>query len=348
MSEPSWEQNLIWHDAFHIGLEGQGWTDLAPDAPASRLPARAQALVSTDLWTLSLTPNGLSVAFRTDATQVYARWTLGGPCPPEDVAGGGLDCYGQDEFGDWYWVGRTTPWMHPTADGRFNQTPLDGRERTYRVYLPLKVPVTSLSIGVDRAASFTPIAPRAVADGRGMVYYGTSIVYGIGVDRPGMAHASLLARWLDQPLVNLGFSGRAWLEPEVADLLGELDPALFLLDPLPNNDGARVRERLATFLRRLRAARPDTPILWVGDRILTDATFCPDRDASHREKTLAARDILAQLQAEGMRGLHQMPGGLLFGSDQEGTPDASHPSDLGALRMAQTMLPYVARLLAIH
>jgi hypothetical protein len=337
---------VVWHDGLGFGLEGQGWRDLEEGWPASRLPLRAKAEVSEDLWRLSRNGNGLSVAFRTDATDLFARWTLAGEVNRSDVTGGGLDCYGMDDNGTWHWVGRNLPWTQPNADGRFNATPLDGRERLYRVYLPFSVPVTRLEIGVPEEAGLTPVAPRRVADGQGIVYYGTSIVYGAGVSRPGMAHASLLGRWLDQPVVNLGFAGRAWMEPHVAELLAELAPALFVLDPVPNMTPEWIRERMPPFIRILRQARPMTPILWVGNRVLADAAFQPERWTTYGTKRAAAEEMLALLRSEGVDGLHAVCGGELFGADHEGSVDGNHPSDLGAVRMARHLLPDVARLLS--
>jgi hypothetical protein len=338
--------DVVWHDGLAFGLEGQAWSDLEAHRPASRLPLRAKAKVSEELWRLSRNGNGLSIAFSTNATNIFTRWTLAEEVHRASVAGGGLDCYGMDAFGTWRWVGCKMPWTQPEADGRFNATPLDGRDRLYRVYLPFAAPVTKLGIGVRQGATFVPVAPRPIGNGRGIVYYGTSIVYGAGVSRPGMSHAGILGRWLEQPLANLGFAGRAWLEPEVAELLAELDPALFILDPLPNLTPQWVEQRMATFIRILREAKPTTPILWVGERVFADAAFQPARQQMYDDKRAAAAEVLATLRAQGVSNLHEAPGGELFGADQEGSVDGSHPSDLGAVRMARHLLPYVARLLA--
>ena len=65
-----------------------------------------------------------------------------------------------------------------------------------------------------------------------------------------------VGRRLDRPMLNLGFSGNAQMEPEVATLLAEQDPCLFVIDPLPNMDGPMVTERAEAFMRILLAARP--------------------------------------------------------------------------------------------
>ena len=62
-----------------------------------------------------------------------------------------------------------------------------------------------------------------VTDGR-IISVGTSVPADLPAD----------GRRLDLPVVNLGFSGNGKAEPEVARLLADLDPAIYVLDPLPN------------------------------------------------------------------------------------------------------------------
>ena len=50
----------------------------------------------------------------------------------------------------------------------------------------------------------------------------------------GMPHAAILGRRLNRPVINLGFSGNGRMEKEVGDFLCELDPAVYVLDCLPN------------------------------------------------------------------------------------------------------------------
>jgi hypothetical protein len=52
----------------------------------------------------------------------------------------------------------------------------------------------------------------------------------------------------------------------VIQFVAELDPAVFVLDCLPNMGAKDVRERTAPGVKMLRAAHPRTPILLVEDR----------------------------------------------------------------------------------
>ena len=103
------------------------------------------------------------------------------------------------------------------------------------------------------------------------VFYGTSILQGGCAARPGMAYPSIIGRMLDWPTINLGFSGNGKTEPEVAKLLAELDPAVYVLDSLPNLDVAETRERIEPFVKTIRAAHPTTPIVLVENVTYTNS-----------------------------------------------------------------------------
>ena len=105
--------------------------------------------------------------------------------------------------------------------------------REYVLYLPLYNGVQEVKIGVPEGATLEVAGPRPVGT-KPIVFYGTSILQGGCASRPGMAYPAILGRRLDWPTINLGFSGNALSEPEVAQLLAELDPAVYVLDPLPN------------------------------------------------------------------------------------------------------------------
>ena len=57
----------------------------------------------------------------------------------------------------------------------------------------------------------------------------------------------------------------------MANLLAELDPAVYVLDCLPNMSGPEVEQRVEPFVRILRKAHPVTPIVLAEDRTYTNA-----------------------------------------------------------------------------
>ena len=65
---------------------------------------------------------------------------------------------------------------------------------------------------------------------RPMVFYGSSITEGGCATRPANAYTALLSRWLDADYINLGFSGSAKGEMEIANYIAGLDMSVFILD----------------------------------------------------------------------------------------------------------------------
>jgi lysophospholipase L1-like esterase len=178
-----------------------------------------------------------------------------------------------------------------------------------------------------------------------VVVYGTSIVQGGCASRTGMAYPAIVGRKLDWPMINLGFSGNGKTEPEMAALLAELDPAVYVLDSLPNLRPAEVGERVEPFIRVLRKAHPTTPIVLVENVAYTNAEFVESRRRSYTEKNAALRKIYEKLIAEGDRNLHYIPTAELLGDDGEGTVDGTHPTDLGFLRMSEPLVRVLRPLL---
>lgn len=326
---------IVWHDIRTFSLEGKGWAETK--APFDRLPAKAEGVVRDPVWNLSRHAAGMCVRFITDATAIHARWTLTSkdlalPNTPA-TAVSGLDLYVKMPDGAWRWlaVGRATAF--PTNNVQL-VTGIPAGRRQFMLYLPLYNGVTSVEVGIPKGRSITKVTPRGEAQSKPIVFYGTSITQGASASRAGMAHTAILGRRLNRPVINLGFSGNGRMEAELATLLAELDAAVYVIDCLPNMDGKEVSERAAPFVRALRKARPQTPILLVEDRSYTDAFLVTARRERNAASRAALRHACEQLRAEGVRNLHYLPGEQLLGQDGEATVDGSHPTDLGFMRQA--------------
>ncbi|MBI1321122.1 MAG: hypothetical protein GC168_19530 [Candidatus Hydrogenedens sp.] len=340
-ASPSPEGGIVWYDALQLGLIGQGWTDLA--TPYDRLPAKAEGVVREPVWSLSQRTSGLAVRFRSDSPKLAARWSLrleslDMPHMPSTGVSG-LDLYARDQ-GAWRWVAGARPKEQNDNEANLaSSTP--GGMQEYLLYLPLYNGITKLEIGVWKDSV---LAKADQETKRPIVFYGTSITNGGCASRPGMAYPALVGRRLDWPAINLGFSGNGKMEPELADLLAELDPAVYVLDCLPNMNPELVRERVAPFVHTLRKAHPDTPILLVENIVYQGAWFHPG-PSSHELKNEALREVYAALQAEGVEGLYYLPGDNYLGNDGLATVDGTHPTDLGFFRQADALEPVLRGIL---
>ncbi|HCE44504.1 MAG TPA: hypothetical protein DET40_13235 [Lentisphaeria bacterium] len=332
---------IKWHDIQDWGVEGKGWNDTVKYF--DRLPARAQKVVPEPVWNLSRTATGMAALFETDAPAIHARWKLGSDQMNEmnfPAAGfSGLDLYA--------WTGKTWRWVgagHLVKEKNHEQPIIEGMKpvkRKYILYLPMRNPVVQVEIGIPGGSSFKAVPPRKE---KPVVFYGTSIVHGAFSSHSGMVHTSILGRWLNRPVINLGFSGNGRMEPELAELIAGIDAKIYVLDCLPNMGIKEVVERVENFVRILRKKRPRTPIVLVEDRPHTNSWVRVALLAEHKKKWKAHLKIYENLRKSGIKDLYYIKGKSLFGDDSEGSPDSSHPTDLGYMRQAEAMYPLLRRL----
>ena len=332
---------MIWHDISEWGVEGKGWSDT--ERYYDRLPLHARKIVPQAVWDLGRSATGMVALFETDAPEVWARWQMESEMfnEPNFPAAGfsGLDLYARTKR-DWLWVGAG----HEVKGGRHEQavvSEMKPKRRKFSLYLPLRNPVVSVKIGVPESATFAPVAPRAR---KPVVFYGTSIVHGAFASRPGAIHTAILGRWLNRPIINLGFSGNARMEPAMADLLAEIPAKAYVLDCVPNMNVGQVRERVVSFVQSLRKSRPRTPIVLVGERPLTNSWIRPTVRRDEKERAREYLRAYKNLKAAEMEDLFYIDGKLLFGGDHEAAPDGSHPTDLGYRRMADLLYPVLRSL----
>ncbi|MDG3005806.1 SGNH/GDSL hydrolase family protein [Paludisphaera mucosa] len=337
------EEAVAWCDVRTLTIEGQAWKETHLKAPFDRLPAKAEGVVRPPVWNLSRDSAGIAVRFVTDATEIHARWTLtkGGLAMPHMPATGvsGLDLYARDAAGRWRWVAVGQP--SEKANTKMLVKGLDSATREYLLYLPLYNGVSAVEVGVPNGVEIRPADPRKPESARPIVFYGTSITHGGCASRPGMVHTAILGRWLDRPVINLGFSGNGTMDSSIADLLVEIDAAVYVIDCLPNMTADMIAERTGPLVKTLRKTRPEVPILLVEDRSYTDSTFLK----AHRERNETSRAALKKafrtLVDEGIPNLHYLEGPAQLGDDGEGTVDGSHPTDLGFQKMADVFTPAV-------
>jgi len=148
------------------------------------------------------------------------------------------------------------------------------------------------------------------------------------------------------PVINLGFSGNGRMEPELARLISEIDARLYIVDCLPNmSDADLVRERAEPFVRILREARPDVPIVLVEDRTFGNAYWRSAVRKGHEARRIALREAYQRLRESGVEKLAYVLGEGLLGADGEDTVDGSHPTDLGFVRLADALEPVLRPLL---
>lgn len=333
-----------WVNPMNAGIpvvQNQGWTDEI-SGTYQRLPHHAKEKVRTPLWNLSLNSSGLALYFTTDAPSITVRYTVTGPhAMPHMPATGvtGVDLYriapdGETHefcFSDYYFGDTITYYyknLHPTN--------YDGVAPEYRLNLPLYNTVTNLEIGIPDDCTIDFLPKRT---DKPIVIYGTSIAHGACSSRPGMAWVNIVRRNLnDYPVINLGFSGNGRLEPELIELLNEIDASVYVLDCLPNLPGRSADEifNLVTSAVNDIRAKSSAPILLVEHAGYSNAQTNPSQLKLYTEVNENQRRAFDALQEAGTPNLYYLTHDEL-GYTPDSWVDYVHPSDLGAQQQADVV-----------
>lgn len=330
------------------------------DGYFTRLPAGMEGKIRKAVWDLGQNSAGIALRFRTDAKVIGARWTLlnnfrMSHMTPTGICG--FDLYGFDGK-EWRFVGTAQP-NGKESINVFRRN-MNGQMRDYVMFFPLYDGVIKLSIGVEDGAVIEQ--PSQIGDNlfggkavKPLVVYGTSITQGGCASRPGMVWTSILSRKLKREVVNLGFSGNGRMDKLMAEEMARIDAGAYLIDCLGNCTCQTVKDSTLAFIRTLADAHPDVPILmisnypyqyeWVDAFTWNDVE---EEDALWYEK-------YRQLKSEGYRNIRYIDlngkHNPLFpmkksatGPDEEAAVDGTHLTDLGFLRMAEFMYPYLKRI----
>ena len=320
-----------WTDVKEFGIEGRGWQN--DSLFYSRLPAKAEGIVAASVWELSKQTAGFYVHFITDANTIKAKWGLTnenlGDWHFAATGISGLDLYVKMEDNTWHWLAVGKPLKVENMESLVEGIP-EGRHE-YLLYLPLYNGIKYLEIGIPKESQLEKATPFL---GKPIVFYGTSITQGGCASRPGMCSTAILGRRLNREIINLGFSGSGKMEPEVAELLAELDPAIYFIDCLPNLVADEIAVRVDPFIRILRKSHPETPIVLAEGITYNNAFLVKKSEIRNTECRKALSKAYESLLNSGIKNLYYQIGEGQLGSDGEGTVGGVHPTDLGFMRQA--------------
>ena len=313
-----------------------------------RLPDRAKENVREPLWKLSRHSAGLSVCFQSNAPEIRVRYQVkeGFSMPHMPSTGvSGVDLYAQDINGRQRWCGFRFAFgdtITYTFSGLSYETdPRKGYE--YQLFLPLYNAVSWMEIGVPAEASFRFIP---ASQEKPIVIYGTSIAHGACASRPGMSWSNIVNRTLQHPVVNLGFSGNGKLEPELFDLLSEIDAQLYIIDCMPNLPGDKdskvIYDRTLAGIKKLRE-KSQAPILLVEHAGYTNEFSSESTQRSYQVANVELKKAYEVLKetTPAIYYLTKEEIGLCMDATVEGV----HPNDLGMQQYADGYIRKIREIL---
>lgn len=314
-----------------------------------RLPDRAKGNVREPVWNLSRQSAGLSISFYSNASEIKVRYKVnGGFAMPHMPATGvsGVDLYAQDINGRQRWCGFKYSFndtiTYSFTGLTYETNPKKGYE--YQLFFPLYNTVSWMEIGVPADASFRFIP---ASQEKPLVIYGTSIAQGACASRPGMAWGNIIERTLQHPVINLGFSGNGKLEPELFDLLSEIDAQLYIIDCMPNLSGETaskvIYERTLAGVRKLRK-KSKAPILLVEHVGYTNEFSSESTKRSYQLANIELKRAYETLQKEAILDIYYLTKEA-FGLSMDATVEGVHPNDLGMQQYADGYIRKIREIL---
>lgn len=332
------EAQITYHNADLFPLLGK--VSENTETRYERLPKGLKEQTREAVWYLGKNTAGLAIRFSTDATSIGARWKVKDGTHMNhmtDIGSRGLDLYCLE--GDkWVFVNAARPTIGSLQTETTIISNMVQKEREYMLYLPLYDALTELEIGVNEGAIIGQPKIDLPCTQKTIVAYGTSILQGGCASRPGMAHTNILSRWLNTEIINLGFSGNARLDYEIAELIGSFESPLYILDFMPNVETDQVNEKLEKFYNIIRAKAPRTTILFIENPMFPKATYDTHIRKQIESKNEALNKIFNRLK-EKDPNIFLISSHNVIGDDMEATVDGLHFTDLGFMRYAEYLLP---------
>lgn len=310
-----------------------------------RLPDSLKNISRPPVWNLSCNSSGMAIRFRTNSKNISAKWELlfdNHMNHMSDTGVKGLDLYCLEDD-QWRFVNSGRP------SGRVNEKTIVAnmkpKEREYMLYLPLYDGIVSLQIGIDSSAVISQSQVDLPIRQKPIVFYGTSILQGACASRPGMAHTNIISRKLNREIINLGFSGNAMLDLEIARVMADIDAGVFVLDFVPNASVEQMNERAETFYRILRDEHPDVPIIFIEDPIFPHSRYDQRVAYEVERKNKTINEIFHALKKQGEKNIYFISSKNMLGDDGEATIDGIHFTDVGMMRYTDLVCPIIKRVL---
>ena len=297
-----------------------------------RMPEEVAKTVSPGVKLLHIRTAGGRVRFRTDSPYiaVYVELPMVSRMPHCALSGSaGLDLYVR-EGGIQRYIKTFIPPLDMENSFESVVDLPEGKMQEYVLNFPLYSAVSKLYVGLSENATVEAPTPYKLA--KPVVFYGSSITQGGCASRAGNCYQNFISRRLDMDYINLGFSGNAKAEVEMAEYIKNLDMSAFVYD---YDHNAKTIEYLAEtherMFRIIREANPELPIVMMPRPKYRLTPGEEKRAAIVRttyENAIAAGDKNVYFIES--RTLMQLAG-------DNGTVDGTHPNDLGFASMAQAI-----------
>ncbi len=207
----------------------------------------------------------------------------------------------------------------------------DNSYRDIMIYLPTVSQVLNLEVGLEPGSDLK--SGREYKYKTPVVFYGSSITMGMGASRSSNSYSAMVSNLLNTDFINLGFSGCARGEPEIAEYISTLEMSAFVLDydynaPTPEH----LEQTHEKFFKIIREKNPDLPII-----MLTRPNRPDKLDAAKRINIVM--NTFVNAKNSGDENVWFINGGNIFDFSlrESCTCDGTHPNDLGEYKIAEAV-----------
>lgn len=311
--------------------------------PYRRVPEAIAAATSESVKNLAAMSAGGRVRLRTDSDYIVIHAEITEiQCNPKnpEVATTGFDLY-QIENGGYHFLGIMAPSQGEGKTYVESRVKLKPGMKDLMLHFPLFAKVKSACIALREGCELEPAADYAYSVP--VVFYGSSIVHGVGAGRPGIGYPAIISRRLDCDFINLGFSASARAEEPIMDYIAGLDMSVFVYDYDYNAPTAEYLQKTHyAGYERFRASHPDTPVI-----MATKVDYHSDVAENEVRRKIILESYHRALAA-GDKNLWFVDGSTIYTPKlrDDLTADGCHPNDAGYLAMADAIGAAVKEALA--
>ncbi|MDD2960708.1 MAG: SGNH/GDSL hydrolase family protein [Muribaculaceae bacterium] len=331
------------YDASQFQILGKVYTDSLP--VYSRIPDFKKDIMRQALINLGNNSAGIAIRFRSNSTSIWAKWTaLYGNSMNHmtDTGVKGLDLYCY-ENNQWRFVRSGRPLVKETTTAIIEN--MESKDREYMLYLPLYDGVENLEIGIDSISYISSPRLQLPEIKNPIVFYGSSILQGGCASRPGMAATNIITRRLNIETINLGFSGNAFVDYEIAEMMADVDASAYVLDYVPNASPEQILEKTEEFVRILRSKHSSVPLIFIEDPEFTHAIFDKEMAKEIKDKNEAMNTMFNILKKKGVKNIYLIKGDKLLPEGGEATVDGIHCTDTGFEHYVGVLLPLLKKVI---
>ena len=316
------------------------------DGKFRRIPEKVAETVSKGVLSLHANTAGGRLRFKTNSPYVAIYAELENICRAPHFAltgAAGFDLYenidGEDRYINTFIPPYDVENSYESVVDFFGE-----KEREITINFPLYTDVKNFYIGVSETSYIK--APEPYKYEKPIVYYGSSITQGGCAARPGTCYEAIISRRLSCDYINLGFSGVARAEDEIANYIKDLDMSVFVYDydhnaPTPEHL-EKTHERMFKIIRE---KNPTLPII-----MASKPKFHGDEYGENIYKLKRTLEIIQKTynnaKAAGDENVYFIHGGdLMQYARYDGTVDIAHPTDLGFYSMAKVFGDLIEKIL---